>query len=523
MGRKAGVTGTATADFTATGTYLTDASPGQVPFVSTVASGSLELTDGTAFGYPISSATAAVTYADNKLSIENAEISSEDAHATIGGQVLADTRTLDLRFNITGFDLARVRERVREYVVLAGIANATGTLTGDWKNPAIAANLGIDNLSINNERFDQAQLSAVYSDDALSSAQMNLSRNGQLYQIQAADFDLRTNCMKSATGRITGGSVPDIWGILNASPYLASPGSQRLHKSLQNLPRLTSGVLNLEFQLSGCLSHPDGLLKFTATKVGVDIQRIESVTGDITAKNGAIWINQLRAVSGEASVEVAPATPGAPVYEDGRIQLALSANNFDLSQLRPWFGINTPSGVLTADFVAQGEARAPRIRGSVEVTKPGFGKIQFDSLRIARVEVTNNHIELSDMILAVDNHQAVAQGYLPWSWSGVTIPRNRPLEFTANLNKEDLSILAAFSSEIDAARTSGALSACSRRMISDENAARWTDPLRSFAVTRVADCVEWSHPNNSTAGIPGQLPGGYRLQESYPKARCGCW
>ncbi len=124
-----------------------------------------------------------------------------------------------------------------------------------------------------------------------------------------------------------------------------------------------------------------------------------------------------------------------------------------------WFGINTPSGVLTADFVAQGEARAPRIRGSVEVTKPGFGKIQFDSFRIARVEVTNNHIELSDMILAVDNHQAVAQGYLPWSWSGVTIPRNRPLEFTANLNKEDLSILAAFSSEIDAARTSGALSA----------------------------------------------------------------
>ena len=86
MGRRPDITGTVTADFTATGTYLTDASPGQIPFVSTVASGSLELTDGTAFGYPISSATAAVTYADNKLSIENAEISSEDAHATSEGR-----------------------------------------------------------------------------------------------------------------------------------------------------------------------------------------------------------------------------------------------------------------------------------------------------------------------------------------------------------------------------------------------------------------------------------------------------
>jgi hypothetical protein len=250
-----------------------------------------------------------------------------------------------------------------------------------------------------------------------------------------------------------------MWELMMSSPYFASAKAKPLRDALRSVPRLTTGALNGSIIITGCLNNPDGSVHLSANNVGVDIREIESIVLDASMEKGAVMLNELKAVSAETYIEASPIEPGIPVYRDGKIQLNLSAYNLDISRLRPWLGENTPTGMLTANFEIIGPAQAPKIIGSVEVTNPVFKGLAFDRLRASRIEITDNRIDVADVILASDGHQIIAHGYLPWNWTTYEIPRDQPIEFTAELQREDLSIFSAFVPQITADGTTGAIQA----------------------------------------------------------------
>ena len=452
LGRKFDITGIISGELEISGTYR----PGtRAPFRDIKASGALRIEDATAFGYLISNAVINLKLANNQLVITEASITSQDAQLVAAGSIALDTNTVNIDFSLGNFNLAKITNLARSYAQVSGIVGANGTITGTLIAPNINARVAVANLTINNKRFDTAVLTFAYADNAISSFLVELKRGIQQIDIQGADYNLETNCVASTSGRLVDISVRELWEIFMSSPYLATENGSKLRESLANVPRVTSGFLNGTFQVSGCMTNPDGALNLQATNVGIDTQQIESINVDASVVNGVVTLNQVRAVSEEM---VLSAT-GAPLYRDGELQLEVTAQNMDLSRLRPWLGDNNIGGVLAAEFTIQGNVSSPQVTGSVEVVNPSFRGLVFDRLRMSRIDVTSNKIEFSDVILASGNHQVIAQGFLPWNWASLSIPQNQPLELSARLNRQDLSVLGAFTTAIDTARTSGEVEA----------------------------------------------------------------
>ena len=452
LGQKLNITGIVSGELDISGTYT----PGtRAPFKDITAAGTLRIEDATVFGYLISNAVVNLSLANSRLVITEASVSSQDAELTASGSIALDTNAIDISFNLKNFNLARAADAFSSYAQISGIVNAEGTISGTIIDPNIDTRITATDLIINGKKFDTAAITLQYADNAISSFLVELKRGLQQLAIQGADYNLETNCVASVSGRLVDISARELWDIFMSSPYLASESGSELRRSLSDVPKITSGFLNGTFQLSGCLTKPDGALNLQATNVGIDTQKIESIIVDASVINGVVTLNQFRASSEEMIISAT----GAPLYRDGELQLEVTAQNMDLTRLRPWLGENTMGGVLAAEFSIRGNINSPQVTGSVEVVNPSFRGLVFDRLRLSRIDVDSNRIEFSDVILAAGDHQVVAQGFLPWNWATMSIPQNVPLEMSARLNRQDLSVLGSFTTAIDTSRTTGTMEA----------------------------------------------------------------
>ena len=460
--RKVDITGTMSGEFNFSGIYLPDAPAGAQRFVDMAASGSLSLEDATAFGYPVSETTAKITYANSLITLSDAVVTSDSAKLALNGTLNTNTHGVDAGFDLTGFDLSRLQEFIGDYVVLAGTASANGRVQGTFDNAKAVISAGVQGLSVNYNKFDRAQLQLSYDNGKFTSYSVDVARAGQSLTIAGTDFDPDTQCMASATGTLTDVSVPDVLGILRASPFFSSTEGKQAARAADSLPKISTGRINGTFSLSGCLQTPDGDFQLpnaevdmTATKVGIDVQQIDTIRLRASAKDGVVSIGEFSAASGDTRVAIT----GDKAYANGVLHAEISADNLRLLQLSPWLGPNAVDGTLSALFSVDGPASSPEIVGSVEVVKPGYGGFTFDSLRASQIRVTASRIEIPDILLAIGGHQATASAYLPWDWSTLSVPNDEPLSFSASLPKQNLSILSALWSKIDVGRTTGALEA----------------------------------------------------------------
>ncbi|MCE5313746.1 MAG: translocation/assembly module TamB domain-containing protein [Armatimonadota bacterium] len=455
LGRKVDVSGTLVGRLDAAGVYVIDHEPGQSPLQNTVAWAEFTLEDGSAFGYPITDASARLNLLDNRIEVNEATLTSQDAKASMGGAVMLDTGAVDLTYDITGFDLVRLHDRVGNYALLSGIASAEGHVTGTLKEPVVEVSASVNNLIINYNKFDVAEAKAVYAGGLVESASAVLKKGEQLIEAHASGYNINSNCLASATGTIKEVRVLELWNMLRASPYIRAAGGEQMRESLARMPKLTGGLLNGTFSVNGCMPRPDGFLKLAATNVGMDSRRIESITLDMKAADGVVILDEFTATAGATIVSAS----GRLAIESGHVQLDVNASNMDLSHLRPWLGENTPGGMMAADVTISGDIVSPSIVGSIEVKNPSFAGLTFDALRASRIEVLTDRIEFADVILASGGHQVVAQGYVPWSWSDITVPADKPMQIVARLRRQDLSVLSTFSSVIDPTKTTGTMEA----------------------------------------------------------------
>lgn len=461
--RELDVTGIISGEFTFSGIYLPDALPGRQRLADAVASGFINVEDGTAFGYPITSASAGIDYSDDVIRLLNASVTGDGAELTVSGAVNTATHDVDGAFKLTDFALSRLQEAVGDYVILAGAANASGTVTGEWDDIKAAAQLTVDNLRVNFEKFDRADLQFVYEDGKVASYSAVIERAGQSAEISGSGYDIGTNCFDSAKGVFEDISVPDIISVVRASPYFSSPDGQQAADLFNKLPKITGGRLNGVVELSGCLDStaegaptiPDGKLDLTVSNIGVDIQQIQDVELHASAKDGVISLHQFLAVSDDAGLEAA----GERAYENGILQIEVSAENVQLNRLSPWLGDNAPVGTLSATFDIDGPYETPDIIGSVEIIKPGFGGFTLDSIRAGQIRVTPNRIEIPDILLSAQGHQATAMASVPWNWLSLSVPNDEPISVSAQLSRQSLNIIGVLLPLVNTTKTTGTLEA----------------------------------------------------------------
>lgn len=458
--RKLDVSGTILGDFTFSGVYLPRARPGQPRFVDVVASGNLNLEDATAFGYPITRASAKLEYINNTLKLTDTSVTSDGTRLVLNGTLSSDTSVVDADFILTGFDLLRLHDKLGAYAVLTGTLGASGTVKGPLDNLTASIASKIDNLAVNYEKFDRAEAQLTYSDGKVKSYSVGLSRAGQSLQVSGTDFDPSTYCLASVNGSLTDISVPDVLDIVRASPFFSSENGKPILQAMGKFPKLTSGRINGSFTLSGCLKSaeghfkvPDGSLNLTATNIGVDVQQIQSVEVRATAKNGVVSLDTFQAISEDTSLVVS----GPKALENGILHLEVRVDNARLSRLSPWLGPKTPDGTLSAVFNIDGAWDSPEIIGSLEVVKPGYGGFSLDRLRASTIEIKANRIEIPDILISAGNHQATASASIPWDWSSLSVPNDEPISISGDLGRQDLNLLSVFLPIIDTAKTTGSV------------------------------------------------------------------
>lgn len=454
LDRHANVSGTILGDVTFSGVFLPHVRPGTPRFIGLVASANVSLEDASAFGYPISSASAKLDYSNDVLRIADATVMSDKAKLALSGTLATDTYEIKAGFDLTGFDLSRLHEYLGDYLNLAGMASASGTVSGTWDNIQASVGAKVDELAINYERFDSAEAKLTYADGKYTSYSATLVRGTQKFDVSGTDFDPDTGCLASARGVVEDVSVPDIWAILRASPYFSTPEGKPTAQALDKFPKVVSGRVNGSFQINGCLDSPDGSINLSATNIGLDVEKIESIELQASAKAGVISIGKLRAVSEDMTVDVA----GAPAYDDGNLNLEIRAENVRLSRLEPWFGKNTPGGTLSALFMVRGPASAPDIRGSAEIVKPSFDGFALDQLRASTIQITANRIDIPDILLTAAGYQAAASASVPWNWAALSVPNDEPIHLSVDLSTQNLGILNVLGPIVDASKTTGTVS-----------------------------------------------------------------
>ena len=458
--RELDVTGTVLGHFAFSGVYLPQPRPDEQRLTNVTASGSLSLEDATAFGYPVSTASATLGYLGNTLELTKATVTSDGARLVVDGSLSTDTRAVDAGFSLTNFDLSRLREYVGDYFVLAGTASAKGKILGPLEDPNATIDARIDGLAVNYEKFDRADASFSYDNGVFGSFSVDIARSGQTFHLSGADYDPATNCLVSSDGKLTDVSVPDVFDIVRASPFFSSKTGKRIAEKLGQLPRLTSGRLNGTFALSGCLESPegglalpDGTLNLTAANVGLDVQTVDSIQMRASAKSGVVTLDTFEVVSGDTSL----VATGERAYANGNLDLEVRTENVMLSSLGPWLGENAPRGTLSATFDITGAAGAPEIVGSVDIIGPSYRGFTFEHLRAPAVQILANRVEIPKILLTARGHQVTATASVPWDWLDFTIRNDEPIAVSADLSKQDLSVLSVFWPLVDAAETTGVI------------------------------------------------------------------
>ena len=501
--RELDVTGTVLGDFVFSGAYLPKARREESRFKDLTAAGSLNLEDATAFGYPVTAASAKLEYAGDELKLTEASAVSDGAQLNAGGSINTAARTIDASFGISGVHLSRFEEYFRDYFVLGGTASASGRVSGPLDNAKGTLDTRVEALVVNYEKFDSATAHFDYDNGRFESFRVNIARAGQSLDLSGTGYDPEANCLTSANGVLTDISVPDVLAIVRASPYFSSGEGKPIAESLDQLPRLNSGRINGTFTVSGCFESPegdlilpDGAVNLTATNVGVDVQSIETVELVASAKSGVVSLHKFEAVSGEASIVAS----GERAYENGEIALTVRADNVALSDLSRWLGPKTPTGTLSAVFDITGAASAPEIVGSFEVVKPSYGGFSFDRLRASSVQIMANRIEIPNVIVTAGTHQAQASASVPWEWSRHPIPNDEPLSVSADISGQKLSVLSVLVPLVDAAKTTGTI---------DEGSFRLTgtllDPQMSGALKISDGTIALRSFTNTFTGVTADL------------------
>lgn len=128
---------------------------------------------------------------------------------------------------------------------------------------------------------------------------------------------------------------------------------------------------------------------------------------------------------------------------DHDTSLNLEVRNFPLALINPWLpGTPQLGGLGDVFVVVRGPTESPEVEGSVEITEPALRNAVFDSIRVNHFVLKNGGftIDPGDLLLLKNEHLFSAGCFLPVSYKGTPIPRDKPFHASVRLKQGDLRL-----------------------------------------------------------------------------------
>jgi hypothetical protein len=415
-------------------------------------SGSFSLANGSVSGYAIASASGQIVYADGGVTLTNLIARTDGATVNANGS-MSPKGELAGSFSAQDLPLSTINQGVKPYLELAGSVDVTGSIDGTFIAPRMEMEVAATGITINGQKFNNLAGVASYDGVTAKLTDAKLELGNETLRIKSFTYNMEESFVNLAAS-VENGRVERLLSMTLSSPYLASPEGQRLRSIILRIPQPVKGGVDAKITASGPIDQLKGELQASAVNASVGDQKIDSLEVSVSSDQGHVKLDRFAAVSGDLNL-----TATGDILKNDRLDLEIEAYNVDLKLLQPLTGISDVTGVATISAVVQGPIREPAIQASAEIVSPSIHGVKFDRIRASQILVTSNQLELSDVIFTKDTYRGLLVGTLPWDWSSLTVPKDKPLSLHAELDKQSLAILSVLTSAVDVKGTSGTIDA----------------------------------------------------------------
>jgi autotransporter translocation and assembly factor TamB len=147
------------------------------------------------------------------------------------------------------------------------------------------------------------------------------------------------------------------------------------------------------------------------------------------------------------------------VYTPERLTADVEIAQLPLRWARLWEpSLPAFDGNLDLSLLAAGAPESPELTLSATVNQLTYSDYTVDQILFSQIEVREGAIQTDDALIRMGDYQARLSGRLPFHWSPLSIPSDEPIQVSARLREQPLTLLGLFL-PINPERTQGALEA----------------------------------------------------------------
>jgi len=405
---------------------------------------------------------ASVDWADGVLTVRRAMLVRDGAVAYVRqAQVNPAAMWVDASGSVSRFDVGVVQSLLRNSEAyragrlesvrsaleglpgpIVGTLGVTFRVTGPVDRLSGAANVDIEGPAVG-----VASLSSLTGRVEWSPAEVRITNltaaAPDVNLVADATIPSHGTATLSATVRQT--EVQPLIHLLQAASMLAPPRLRpRIQRVASRIPEPTTGSIEGTVQLVGLGGNVSGTAGFVAAPLVIRGERLDRMDGQFTFGGNKVYIDQFSAAGEQMRVRASGSTGFA-----GELNLDVEASNVNLAVVGPALGVTGPiAGMADISLTARGTTENPALRASISASNVRIGDFAARLISAPGLMVQGDTLRLGEAVMAGETYQTTLTGTLPFSWSPIGVPRERPINVTASLAKQDLSILPTLTSEI---------------------------------------------------------------------------
>jgi autotransporter translocation and assembly factor TamB len=376
---------------------------------------------------------------------------------------------------------------------LSGRATAKGTASGAWDASTVNLQLVGSQIALNDVPLGEVEATATVS-PAQENRENNEAQGQEAAEARGNSADLRL--MAQITVRTPNGEatvdlqrydferqqvqltaettpLPIEWlrRVARAVPDLVPPAVAERIETLQ-------GQVQASLRLTGALQEPTASLRLNAETLEWRGQPLGSLNlqaewaGASDIRDLADAPDATRAVETLRRLRTHQATlqqlrwqaetarlEARGIYTPKHLTADVEIAQLPLRWARLWEpSLPEFDGNLDLSLLAAGAPESPELTLSATVSQLAYSGYTIDQILFSQIEAREGAIQTDDALIRMGNYQARLSGRLPFHWSPLSIPNDEPIQVSARLREQPLTLLGLFL-PIDPARTQGALEA----------------------------------------------------------------
>jgi len=399
--------------------------------------GKIEAEKGQISELPFDYLEGKIDYRGNKLKLEEIVFKNKGLDLKGNGNIdFTEEEDAETNFSlkVEQADIDYLAKLFKYDFPLSGLAQGEITIEGIWPKITACGDLELRDINLVSLKAESGKLIFVLEDNkiriesmVLNSGKTQLYAQGEVNLKEGSPLDLRVNFLNQ-----------DISILL--SNFIES-----------DLISKFKGQATGSLEIKGNYASPDLYLSALIEDAQLEGVPLNSIEVKLEKIGSVVRINQLKLSQRKGELV---AGGWINLDEDNKnIDIHLSADNVDLSQLSNLFGIEDEiNGLVSFDAEASGNIDSPDISFSAKVEKGKFQDFIFDNLTFEAL-YNQGILDVKQFVLDKEGYQIKGMGKIPYDFSSIGEEKvassltDIPIDFILTLENTDLSFVSMFFKE----------------------------------------------------------------------------